>query len=209
MAILHSFGNARSPLADSRLTGSHTFSTPTPAATLPYMHWFSKTAAGAYFAYNATVTGDVRFGPDSSVWFGAVVRGDVAPVTIGQRVNIQDGAVVHCDTGFANTIEDDVTIGHRAVVHGERVGRGTLVGMGAVLLGHTDVGEECLIAAGAVVPPGMKIPDRMLVLGVPAQIVRPVSDKEHEYLRWLSRRYVELVGKYMAGEFGTPPALHP
>ena len=138
--------------------------------------------------------------------FAAVVRGDVAPVTIGQRVNIQDGAVVHCDTGFANTIEDDATIGHRAVVHGERVGRGTLVGMGAVLLGHTDVGEECLVAAGAVVTPGMKIPDRSLVLGVPAQIIRPVNDRELEYLRWLSRRYVELVGKYQAGEFGRRPS---
>jgi len=170
------------------------------------MQWFSKTPGGAFLAYNATVTGDVRLGTDSSVWFGAVVRGDVAPVTIGQRVNIQDGAVVHCDTGYANVIEDDVTIGHRAVVHGERVGRGTLVGMGAVLLGHTIVGDECLIAAGAVVTPGMKIPDRMLVLGVPAQIVRPVNEKEFEYLRWLSRRYVELVNKYQAGEFGSPNA---
>jgi len=168
------------------------------------MYWFSQNSTGAFLAYNSTVTGDVRFGVESSVWFGAVVRGDVAPVTIGDRVNIQDGAVVHCDTGYANTIEDDVTIGHRAVVHGERVGRGTLVGMGAVLLGHTEVGEGCLIAAGAVVTPGMKIPDHMLAMGVPAQIVRPVNEKESEYLRWLSRRYVELVRKYQTGAFGAP-----
>ncbi len=168
------------------------------------MQWFSKTPDGAFLAYNSTITGDVRLGANTSVWFNAVIRGDVAPVTIGERVNIQDGAIIHCDTGFANTIEDDVSIGHRAIIHGERVGRGTLIGMGAVLLGHTEVGEECLIAAGAVVTPGQKIPDRMLVLGVPAQIVRPVSDKEHEYLRWLSRRYVDLVNKYQAGEFGTP-----
>jgi carbonic anhydrase/acetyltransferase-like protein (isoleucine patch superfamily) len=170
------------------------------------MEWFCKTSAGAFLAYNATVTGDVRLGIESSVWFGAVVRGDVAPVTIGERVNIQDGAVVHCDTGYANFIEDDVTIGHRAIVHGERVGRGTLVGMGAVLSGHTDVGSECLIAAGAVVPPGMKVPDRMLVMGVPGRIVRPVKEKEGEYLLWLSRRYSELVKKYEAGEFGRPLA---
>lgn len=169
------------------------------------MQWFSKTPAGAYLAYNATVIGDVRFGADASVWFGAVVRGDVAPIAIGQRVNIQDGAVVHGDTGYPNAIEDDVTIGHRAVVHGERVGRGTLVGIGAVLLGHSDVGEECLIAAGAVIPPATKIPDRMLVTGVPAKIVRPVSEKEREYLRWLSCRYVELVNKYQAGDFGQSP----
>src|SRR5215510_8393005 len=123
------------------------------------MDWFGATSTVAFVAYNATVTGDVRLGAESSLWFGAIVRGDVAPVTMGERVNVQDGAVVHCDTGFANVIEDDVTIGHRAVIHGERVGRGTLVGMGAVLLGHTDVGEECLIAGGAVVPPGLKVPD--------------------------------------------------
>lgn len=169
-------------------------------------HWFTKTPSGAFIAYNATVTADVTLGRDSSIWFGAVVRGDVAPVIIGERVNIQDGAVVHCDTGFPNAIEDDVSIGHRAVVHGERVRRGTLIGMGAVILGHTDIGEECLIAAGAVVPPGLKVPDRSLVVGVPGKIVRAVGEKEHEYLRWLSRRYVELVGRYMNGEFGELPA---
>lgn len=170
------------------------------------MKWFRETLDGAYLAHNSTVTGDVRLGAGSSVWFGAVVRGDVAPVVIGERVNIQDGSVVHCDTGFANTIESDVTIGHRAVVHGERVGRGTLVGIGAVLLGHTIVGEECLIAAGTVVTPDTEIPDGMLVMGVPGRVIRPVNEKELEYLRWLSRRYVELVGKYQAGDFGTPPA---
>lgn len=168
------------------------------------MDYFTKTPAGAYIAYNATVTADVTLGADSSVWFGAVIRGDVAPVTIGDRVNVQDGAVIHSDTGIPNVIEDDVTIGHRAVVHGQRVRRGTLIGMGAVLLGHTDIGEECLVAAGAVVTPGMKVPDRSLVAGVPARIIRPVSEKDHEYLKWLSRLYVELVGKYMAGEFGKP-----
>jgi carbonic anhydrase/acetyltransferase-like protein (isoleucine patch superfamily) len=182
------------------------FSCNDAAVSLLCMEWFAKTGTGAFLAYNSTVTGDVRLGAESSVWFGAVVRGDVAPVTIGDRVNIQDGAVVHCDTGHANSIEDDVTIGHRAVVHGERVGRGTLVGMGAVLLGHTDVGAECLIAAGAVLPPGVKVPDRMLVMGVPGRIVRPVNEKESDYLRWLSRRYVELIRKYQAGEFGCPPA---
>jgi hypothetical protein len=102
------------------------FSSNDTAVTLLCMEWFSKTSTGAFLAHNSTVTGDVRLGAESSVWFGAVVRGDVAPITIGDRVNIQDGAVVHCDTGHANSIEDDVTIGHRAVVHGERVGRGTL-----------------------------------------------------------------------------------
>jgi carbonic anhydrase/acetyltransferase-like protein (isoleucine patch superfamily) len=168
------------------------------------MEWFRETPQGAYLAYNSTVTGDVQLEPEASVWFGAVVRGDVAPVTIGKRVNVQDGAVIHCDTGFPNTIEDDVTIAHRAVVHGERVGRGSLIGIGAILLGHTVIGEQCLIAAGTVVTPGTKIPDRSLVVGVPGRIVRPVSREELEYLDWLSHRYVELVQKYQAGEFGQP-----
>jgi carbonic anhydrase/acetyltransferase-like protein (isoleucine patch superfamily) len=164
------------------------------------MKSFHKTPGGAYLAHNATVTGDVELGAESSVWFGAVVRGDVAAVKIGRRVNIQDGAVVHCDTGFANQIADDVTVGHRAVVHGEYVGRGSLIGIGAIVLGHTRIGEECLVAAGAVVTPGVEIPDRSLVVGVPAKIVRPVNEKELEYLGWLSSRYVELVRRYNAGE---------
>jgi carbonic anhydrase/acetyltransferase-like protein (isoleucine patch superfamily) len=167
------------------------------------MEQFQKTSNGVYIARNAVVVGDVQIGAESSIWFGAVVRGDVAPVVIGKRVNVQDGSVIHCDTGQPNTIEEDVSIGHRAVVHGERVGRGTLIGIGAVLLGRTNIGEECLIAAGAVVPPGMTVPDRTLVMGVPARIVRPVSDKELVYLRWVSRRYIELVQKYQAGEFST------
>ena len=170
------------------------------------MDWFRETPDGAYLAHNSTVTGDVTLGAGSSVWFGAVIRGDVAPVFIGERVNVQDGAIVHCDSGVANTISDDVTVGHRAVVHGARVGPGTLIGMGAVLLGGTDIGAECLVAAGAVVPPGLKVPDRSLLMGVPGRIIRPVNDQEIEYLRWLSRRYVELVRKYLAGDFGKPVA---
>jgi carbonic anhydrase/acetyltransferase-like protein (isoleucine patch superfamily) len=91
-----------------------------------------------------------------------------------------------------NVIEDDVTIGHRAVVHGTHVGKGSLVGIGAILLGRTRVGNECLIAAGAVVPPGLEVPDRMVVMGVPGKIVRPVKEEELRYMRWLAPHYVEL-----------------
>src|SRR4051795_13534191 len=119
------------------------------------MPLFTRTPAGYYLAHNATVTGDVTIGEDSSLWFNAVVRGDVAPVTIGRRVNVQDGAIIHCDTDVPNVIEDDVSIGHGAVCHGEFVGRGSLIGMRATLLGRTRIGRECLIAAGTVVPPGM------------------------------------------------------
>jgi carbonic anhydrase/acetyltransferase-like protein (isoleucine patch superfamily) len=161
------------------------------------MPLFTRSAAGYYLAHNATLTGDVTAGEDSSFWFSTVVRGDVAPVIIGSRVNVQDGAVIHCDSGVANEIEDDVTIGHRAIVHGTFVGQGTLVGMGAILLGRTRIGRECLVAAGAVVPPGLVVPDRMLVVGVPGRIARPVNDEDLKYMRWLSGHYVKLAERYL------------
>ena len=152
-------------------------------------------------AWNCTVTGDVIIAQQASLWFGAVVRGDVARITIGARTNVQDNAVVHCDTGVANAIEDDVTIGHGAIVHGKHVGRGSLIGMGATVLSRSVIGRECLIAAGAVVPPDMVVPDRMVVMGVPGKIVRPVKAEEFEYMRWLTKHYGELALEYVAGKF--------
>src|SRR5256885_4221503 len=116
---------------------------------------FARTHEGYFVARNATVVGEVTIGESSSLWFNAVVRGDVAPVTIGRRVNVQDHVVIHCDTDIANIIEDDVSIGHGAIVHGAFVGAGTLIGMNATVLGRTRIGRQCLIAAGAVVPPGL------------------------------------------------------
>ncbi len=165
------------------------------------MALFRRTPGGCLVSHNATIVGDVTIGELSSFWFNAVVRGDVAAVTIGRRVNVQDHVLIHCDTGVPNVIEDGVSIGHGAVVHGALVGRGSLIGMHATLLGKTRIGAECLIAAGAVVPPGLVVPDRMVVMGVPGKIVRPVKDQELEYLRWLPERYVELAERYAAGEF--------
>ena len=164
------------------------------------MPLFAKTPGGYYVAYNATLTGDITIGADSSFWFNAVVRGDVAPVTIGARTNVQDGAVVHCDSGVPNVIEDDIVIGHRAVVHGKFVGAGSLIGMGAVVLSGSKIGRGCLVAAGAVVPPGLDVPDGMVVMGVPGKIVRPVKPSELEYMRWLVPHYVELAEKHVNGE---------
>src|SRR3954468_8622453 len=138
---------------------------------------FTRTPGNWFLADNATVVGDVTVGELSSFWFNAVVRGDVAPIVIGRRVNVQDGTVIHCDSGVPNVIQDDVTIGHRAIVHGAFVGQGTLVGMGAILLGRTRIGRECLVAAGAVVPPGLVVPDRMLVIGVPGKVARPLGEE--------------------------------
>lgn len=162
---------------------------------------FRRTPANVLVAPNCTVVGDVRLGEHTSVWFDAVIRGDVAPVIIGKRVNVQDGAVIHCDSGVPNEIEDDVVIGHRAIVHGARVGAGTLIGMGAILLGQTRIGRGCLIAAGAVVSPGTEVPDGMVVMGVPGKVVRPLKPAEIEYRQSLTRHYVALAEKYVLEGF--------
>jgi carbonic anhydrase/acetyltransferase-like protein (isoleucine patch superfamily) len=160
--------------------------------------------SGFLFAENSTIVGDVRLGKQSSVWFNAVIRGDVAAVIIGQRVNVQDNAVIHCDTGVDNEIQDDVTIGHGAIVHGKFVGAGSLIGMASTLLSRSSIGRECLIAAGAVVPPDLVVPDGMVVMGVPGKIVRPVKPEELQYMRWLRGHYVELAEQYAAGKFDKP-----
>lgn len=160
-----------------------------------------KTTGGWFKARSAIVAGDVTIAADSSVWFGAVVRGDVAAIRIGQSTNVQDNAVVHCETGVPHIIENDVVIGHGALVHGKFIGKGSLIGMGAIVLDRVHIGSQCLIAAGAVVPPGLEVPDRMCVMGVPGKIVRPVSEAELQYMQRLADHYRELAAKHVAGLF--------
>ena len=154
-----------------------------------------------FFASTAIVTGDVRLSPGVNLWFGAVVRGDVAPITLGENVNLQDGVIVHCDIGVPNVIEPGVVAGHAAVLHGKRVGAGTLVGIGAKLLAGTDIGEECVIAAGAVVPPNLVVPPRSLVMGVPGKVVRPAKPEEIAYTRTVCARYLDMARRYADGQF--------
>ena len=163
---------------------------------------FTQTSGNYFRAGSATLTGDVTVGELASFWFNVVVRGDVAPVSIGARTNVQDGAVIHCDHGVPNVIGADVVIGHGAIVHGAFVGRGSLVGMSATVLGRARIGRGCLIAAGAVVPPGLEVPDGMVVMGVPGKVVRPVKEEELKYMQWLRGHYVELANEYLAGKFG-------
>jgi carbonic anhydrase/acetyltransferase-like protein (isoleucine patch superfamily) len=164
------------------------------------MPLMTHTHANYFKARSAIITGEVTIGELCSFWFNAVVRGDVAPITIGRRTNVQDGAVIHCDSGVPNVIGDEVVIGHGAIVHGAKVGDRCLIGMGATLLSQTRLGNECFVAAGAVVPPGLEVPDGMMVMGVPGKIVRPVKEKELEYMRWLVPHYIELAQKYARGE---------
>jgi carbonic anhydrase/acetyltransferase-like protein (isoleucine patch superfamily) len=153
----------------------------------------------AFVVESATVVGDVVIGPESSVWFGAVVRGDIEPIRIGAATNIQDNATLHVVGGkYGTTLGDRVTVGHNAVVHGCVVEDGALIGMGAVVLDRVVVGSESLIAAAALVPPGTVIPPRSMVRGNPAQVVRPLSDDELELIRSSAANYVRYARQYRA-----------
>jgi len=151
-----------------------------------------------FIADTARVIGDVRLGNNVSVWYGAVIRGDVAPVVIGDNSNIQDNAVIHCDHRYANVIGKNVIVGHGAIVHGELVGDDSLIGMGAVVLGRTRIGRGCLVAAGAVVPPGFHAPDGSVIMGVPAKVQRDVNDADRAYLAKLPLHYVRLAQRHAA-----------
>ena len=148
--------------------------------------------SGWFRAHDAVVVKDVEIGEETSVWYGCVVRGDVARIRIGARTNLQDLTVVHPESGVDVDIGDDVTVGHRAILHGRSVGSGTLVGMGAILLAHSEIGEECIVAAGALVPERRKIARRSVVVGSPARVVRAVSDEEAAQLRRHAAHYIEI-----------------
>jgi carbonic anhydrase/acetyltransferase-like protein (isoleucine patch superfamily) len=149
-------------------------------------------AASAWLAPGAVVVGDVEIGEDSSVWYGAVVRGDVNSIRIGVRCNIQDQATVHVTQDrFPVWIADEVTVGHRAVVHGCRVENGALIGIGAVVLDGAVIGAGALVAAGAVVTPGSVIESGMLAVGVPAKPVRRLSAEERAHQVERALAYVE------------------
>lgn len=145
----------------------------------------------AFVAPNATVLGDVVLKPGSSVWYGAVLRGDDGTLTVGENTNIQDNAVLHCDVGGAVTLGKNVTVGHCALVHGCTVGDGSLIGMHATLLNHCVIGKNCIIGAGALVPEGMVIPDGMVAVGVPAKIIKPVSEAQTAASVQNAAHYVE------------------
>lgn len=163
-------------------------------------HRVAVPASGRFWlAETAVLIGRVVVGEDASVWFGAVVRGDNEPVVIGSRANVQDGCILHADPGFPLTIEPDATVGHGVILHGCTVGRGALVGMGAIVLNGARIGEECLIGAGALVPEGKQIPPRSVVLGSPGKIVREVNERDLEMMRSATQSYVDRWQAYVRG----------
>ena len=129
----------------------------------------------AFVADNATVQGDVLLKPGTTVWYGAVLRGDSGTLTIGENTNIQDNAVLHCDAGGKVLLGRNVTVGHCALVHGCTVGDDSLIGMHATLLNHSVVGKRCIIGAGALVPEGMVIPDDSVAVGIPARVIKKIT----------------------------------
>lgn len=156
---------------------------------------------GVFIATTAYVGGDVTLGDDCTVLHHVTIRGDVSPIRIGRQVNVQDGTVVHTQTDVPLDIADEVGIGHRAVVHCRRVGRRTLIGIGAIVLDGAEVGSNCLIAAGALVPPGMKIPDGKVVIGMPGRVVRDVTAKDRQYIDFVVDNYLRLNRRHAAGHF--------
>ena len=152
--------------------------------------------ASAFVADGAFVIGDVELGDDASVWFNAVLRADINSITIGKRTNVQDGCVFHVTNQHPVRVGDEVTIGHRAIVHGCTIGGGSLIGMGSVLLDNVRIGEECMIAAGAVVLENTEIPSGSLAVGVPARVVRSLSPQEKQRIRESAEHYVSYASSF-------------
>ena len=146
-----------------------------------------------YVARDAIVTGDVALAAGVNIWFGCVLRGDLSRISLGPRVNLQDGCIVHTDFGAPLDVEEGVVVGHRATLHGQLIGRDTLVGMGAILLSGSEVGAECIIAAGSLVTEKRRIPPRSVVMGVPGKVgAGEVSDEDLLRTQAISAHYLDL-----------------
>ncbi len=152
-----------------------------------------------WIAPNATVVGDVTLKSGASIWFGAVVRGDNDPIVIGENTNIQDGSVLHSDPGEPLIIGANVTVGHMAMLHSCEIGDGTLIGIGAVVLGRTVIGRNCLIGANALITEGKVIPDGSLVMGQPGKVVRTLEPGQIAALEASAEHYVQNWKRYVAG----------
>jgi carbonic anhydrase/acetyltransferase-like protein (isoleucine patch superfamily) len=171
---------------------------------LPYQKHLPKIPKTCFIASSADIIGDVILGENSSVWFQVVIRGDVNLIRIGDRTNVQDGSVLHVtrNHGGANAgaplqIGDDVTIGHRVTLHGCTLGNRILVGMGVVVLDHAEIGDDCIVAAGALVTKGKKFPPGSLIQGSPAKVVRELTAEEIAFLKRSAQNYVADAKEYL------------
>ena len=153
----------------------------------------------AWIADSAQVMGPVTLGPDASVWFGCVLRGDTEHMTVGEGSNIQDLSVLHADFGQPLTIGRHVTVGHKVMLHGCTIGDESLIGIGAVVLNGAKIGKNCLVGAGALVTEGKQFPDGSMIVGAPARVVRPLTPEQIEGLRQSARHYIDNARRFRAG----------
>ncbi len=152
--------------------------------------------ASCYVAPSADVIGSVRMAEYASIWFNAVARGDNAPITIGKRSNIQDNTVLHTDPGVPLVIGDSVTVGHSVMLHGCRIGNGSLIGIGSIVLNNAEIGESCLIGANTLITEGKTFAPRSMIMGSPGRVVRSLSDEEVANLAGVAEIYVRKVARY-------------
>jgi carbonic anhydrase/acetyltransferase-like protein (isoleucine patch superfamily) len=156
-------------------------------------------APGAWAAPSADLIGDVRLGARASVWFGAVIRADNTPITLGEESNFQDGAIGHSDPGAPLHVGARVTVGHQAILHGCTVGEGALIGMGARILNRAEIGAGCIVGAGSLVPEGKSFDPGTLILGSPARAVRALTEAEQQMLQASAAHYADKAAKYAKG----------
>jgi carbonic anhydrase/acetyltransferase-like protein (isoleucine patch superfamily) len=168
-----------------------------------FLHAKPQIAEAAFVAFNATLIGDVRLGRDSSVFYGAVLRGDIETIRIGEGTNVQDGCIIHLADDLGATVGAYCTVGHAAIIHACTIGDLCLVGMKAVILDGAEIGDECLIGAGALVTSRTKIPPRSLVLGSPAKVVRQLTEAEILSLRASADKYITVSRAHAALQAST------
>jgi len=157
----------------------------------PYNDKHPKISKTAYIADYVTITGDVIIGDESSVWFNTVIRGDVAPTIIGNRVNIQDNSVLHQSPNNPLILEDEVTIGHQVILHSCIIRKRALIGMGSIILDQAEIGEGAFIGAGSLVPQGKKIPSNTLAFGRPAKVIRELTEEDKQEIKRIYTQYAE------------------
>ncbi|MFG3612528.1 gamma carbonic anhydrase family protein [Rummeliibacillus stabekisii] len=144
-----------------------------------------------FIAPGSQLIGDVHVGSESTIWFNAVLRGDEGSIIIGKRCSIQDNSTIHLYEGSPVVVEDEVTVGHNVILHGCKVGKRSIIGMGSTILDNTEIGEECIIGANTLIPSGKKIPPRSLVIGSPGKVVRELNDKDLELIQLSIDTYVQ------------------
>lgn len=170
----------------------------------PFHHKSPKISPTAFIADYVTITGDVEIGDESSIWFNAVIRGDVAPTVIGKKVNIQDNSVLHQSPNNPLILEDEVTVGHQVILHSCTIRKNALIGMGSIILDQAEIGEGAFIGAGSLVPQGKKIPPNTLAFGRPAKVVRELNEEDRLDMQRITREYAEK-GQYYKSLQEKPP----